>query len=144
MDEKLKNELIGTVLRLKKAKSGFFSGGNISWEVFMFLQKLNEEGNAGSIGEMLGITRPAVTYMLNYYEKQGYITRSIDSTDRRRIDIKLTAKGKRNLAFCKKTHDVFFSEIFARFGDDNARDFIRLFNRFIDVMEEVREDMKNV
>ena len=144
MDEKLKSEFINAFLRLKETRSRFLVNGDVSWGELAVLKKLEADGNVNGICEMLHITKPAVTHMLNSFEKNGYITRSIDANDRRRIDIKLTGKGKELVKTHKKSYDGFLNLILTRFGESNIRDFVRLFNRFADIIAELKEEVQNV
>ena len=139
MDKMLKSELIKTFLRLKKIKSGFLMNKNISWVSLMLLKKLELDGNVNGICETLHITKPAVTYILNSFEKEVYITRSIDTNDRRRIVIKLTDKGKKFARDQEKAYERFFEGLLGRFGDSNTKEFISLLNRFGDILNEMRE-----
>ena len=143
MDEKLKKEFINTFLRLKGTKARFLANKGISWEESMLLKKLAVDGNIHGICEIFHITKPAVTYMLNSLEKDGYIIRGINANDRRRIDIKLTAKGRKFVETHINSYEKFLNELLAKFGDGNTKDFIRLFNRFVDVIEEVKEKFEN-
>ena len=143
MDEKLKDEFINTFLRLRKTKSRFLANRDISWGALMLLEKLNTDGNVNGICEILQITKPAVTYMLNSFEEEGYLTRSIDPKDRRRIEIKLTGKGKRLIKIHRNIYGSFFNEVLTRFGDSNIKDFIRISNRFADVIDEVTQEWEN-
>ncbi|MCL2835091.1 MAG: MarR family transcriptional regulator [Treponema sp.] len=140
MDEKLKNEFINTFLRLRETKSKFLANRDLSWGTLVILMKLERDGNVSGIYEKLHITKPAVTYMLNSLEKDGYITRSIDTNDRRRIDIDLTGKGRELVKANRKSHEVFIDKVLTRFGESSSRDFIRLFNRFADIIDELREE----
>ncbi|MCL2319315.1 MAG: MarR family transcriptional regulator [Treponema sp.] len=109
----------------------------------MLLRKLELDGNVSGICEKLQITKPAVTYMLNSFEEDGYITRSIDPADRRRFDIKLTAKGKSLVEKHRNSYEDFFDEVLAKFGSNNTKEFMRLFKRFADVIDEVKEKWGN-
>ena len=144
MDEKLKSDFINAFLRLKETRSKFLAKGDVSWGGLAILKKLEADGNVNGICEMLHITKPAVTYMLNSFEKNGYITRSIDANDRRRIDIKPTGKGKELVKTHRKSYDSFLTTILTRFGESNTKDYIRLFNRFADILDELKEEWKNV
>lgn len=143
MNKKLKNEFMNTFLRLHKAKLRFLTARDISWGALMLLEKLDACGNAGDICDVLHISKPAVTYMLNSLEKDGCITRSIDASDRRRIEIRLTEKGKKLVETHKIPYENFINELLTRLGDNYIRDFIKLINQFTDVMDEVEEDWKN-
>ena len=113
---------------------------DLSLGALVILRKLETDGNINGICEMLHITKPAVTYMLNSFERDGCITRSIDTDDRRRIKIYLTSKGKELIRTNKKTYEVSLNRVLTRFGEGNCRDFIRLFNRFADILEESKEE----
>jgi DNA-binding MarR family transcriptional regulator len=51
--------------------------------------------SAGDIASGLGISSPSLTRMLTKLEERGLIVRALDSGDRRRILVGLTAKGER-------------------------------------------------
>jgi len=143
MDEKLKNEFISTFGRLMKTRSKFLVSRDPSWGELMILKKLEADGNVNGLFERLHISKPAVTYMLNSLEKGGYITRAIDTNDRRRIVINLTGMGKEIVKTKKQSYEFFFNEVLVRFGERNCRDLIRLFNRFADIIDEIKEEKRN-
>jgi len=143
MDENLRSEFIKTLLRIRESKYRFLTGKNVSWVELMLLIKLEADGNVSGVSDMLHITKPAVTYMLNSFEEDGYITRGTDPNDRRKIDIKLTAKGKKFIETHKNSYEGFFNDVLAKFGDRKIKEFIRLFNKFADVMDEVKEKREN-
>ena len=58
---------------------------------------------AGAISAELGIAAPTLTRQLQKLEDNGFITRAIDTDDRRRILVALTTNGKSVLA----EHRVF-------------------------------------
>jgi DNA-binding MarR family transcriptional regulator len=45
----------------------------------------------------LAVSRPVVTATLDWLEPRGYVTRSQDGTDRRRVELAITEKGRRAL-----------------------------------------------
>ena len=143
MDVKLKNEFMKTFFRLQKIKSRFLASKDIAWSAIMLLKKLDTDGNTDGICDLLHITKPAVTYMLNSLEKDGCIIRNIDANDRRRIEINLTDKGRKLVETHKIQHERYFNELLTRLGDKNVRNYIKLINRFADVMDEVKEDLEN-
>ena len=56
-----------------------------------------EPVRAAKLSEMLEVSRPAVTRVLNGLESRGLITRSIDRDDRRSINVELTEAGRKAL-----------------------------------------------
>ncbi|MCL2880270.1 MAG: MarR family transcriptional regulator [Treponema sp.] len=140
MNKELQGEFINTLLRLKNANSRILTNGGLSWGALMILDKLHQSGNVNGICEKLHVTKPAVSYMLNSFEKGGYITRSIDTNDRRRIDVDLTEKGKELVNSHKKTYEVFLNGVFLKFGEENSKNLIQLLNRFADIIDEMKEE----
>ena len=51
-----------------------------------------------SIAELFSITPPSATSLVGGLVKTGYLSRSVDSKDRRIVHLSLTAKGKKILA----------------------------------------------
>lgn len=47
-----------------------------------------------ALGDVLGMSRPSVTPILNALEKKGCIVRSLNTADRRKLEIRLTDKGR--------------------------------------------------
>jgi DNA-binding MarR family transcriptional regulator len=54
--------------------------------------------SAGDVAASLGISAPTLTRLLAKLEEHGYITRSMDTADRRKVLVELTAEGTRVLA----------------------------------------------
>ena len=74
----------------------------------------------------LNISKPAISYILNTLEKKNYITREIDSKDRRKVSISATPEGRAAAEQSKKKFDELWNEILTRFGEDNMRQLIGL------------------
>ncbi|MGA7913538.1 MAG: MarR family transcriptional regulator, partial [Candidatus Dormiibacterota bacterium] len=54
--------------------------------------------SAGEVAASLGISAPTLTRQLAKLEEHGYITRSMDPADRRKVLVDLTGEGRRVLA----------------------------------------------
>lgn len=68
----------------------------------------------GEVAAALGMSGPSLTRQLARLEERGFITRTLDKSDRRRILVDLTAEGKRVLA----DHRVFAGSTIARAAKD--------------------------
>ncbi len=64
---------------------------------FVILEMLLHKGpqKVSDIGRRVGLTSGAITSAVDRSEKQGFVTRSSDATDRRARVVKLTSQGKR-------------------------------------------------
>ncbi len=88
---------------------------------------LNNEGMmASEISNILSVTSPTVTGLINNLESLGYLTKTTDKTDRRAIRILLTVKAEE---FLKEAYESFISqfyEIVSILGEDKSRQLLSL------------------
>lgn len=92
--------------------------------------------HVSEIQKTLPISKPAVSQTLNALEKKGYISRTIDSNDRRKIAVTPTPMGEEILAEAKRCYFQSLDCILERFGKDDVKLFIEMANRLIDIFEE--------
>ena len=104
MEQELKGQLIQALLRFKKIGMTYAGGNDIRMgEIFVMknIEKCCDETNKNinvlDIHNELHITKPAVSQMLSSLEKRGYISRKINTDDRRKIAATLTEEGKHRL-----------------------------------------------
>ena len=70
--------------------------GKITLPQFWVLELLQREktGKMSDLAELMGVSRPAATGLVDRLIAQGLVTRRNDATDRRVVWIAITAKGK--------------------------------------------------
>jgi len=90
--------------------------------------------------EHLSVTKSAVSQLISSLEEKGYITREINRDDRRKFELSVTGNGLELLEELRNTMDFIIKETITRFGEDNTRQFIGLFNQFVDTLAIVREE----
>lgn len=86
----------------------------------------NEGIMASEISNILSVTSPTVTGLINSLEGAGYLLKTTDKTDRRAIRIFLTDKAEE---FLKEAYESFISqfyEIVTILGDDKSRQLLSL------------------
>lgn len=111
------------------------------------LRLLDEEEHAptaGEISRLLQMTTSRIAAVLGALEKKGLIVRHADAQDRRRIRVMLTREGR---ALCrmkrqKLTEDVRYA--LSQLGEQDAREFVRLFKRMEEVMPAPPPPMKHM
>ena len=54
--------------------------------------------SAGEVAASLGVSAPTLTRQLGKLEEHGYLTRAVDTADRRKVLVDLTGEGRRILA----------------------------------------------
>jgi DNA-binding MarR family transcriptional regulator len=90
-----------------------------------------------AIHEDLSISKAAVSQMLGSLEKKGYIQRDINRDNRRKINITLTSKGKTIIDKADKNMGDLMTHVIARFGIDDTKDFMRLLDRFTEIVNDI-------
>lgn len=60
------------------------------------------EVSGGQLGRWLGVSKQAVSQLLDTLVLRGYVERSIDPADRRRMRLMLTDRGTQVVALCRK------------------------------------------
>lgn len=84
---------------------------------------------AADLSDLLEVSRPAITRILNSLEQRGLITRNIDKTDRRSINIALTEPGARALEAANRQILGMADRVVTSLGDADADKLIELLGR---------------
>lgn len=104
--------------------------------------KKNKNVSVSDIHSNEFITKPAVSQILGSLEKRGYITRTIDIVDRRKILVAITPKGTEFVKSMKEYYNNLLNDVITRFGEDNTRQLIELFNQFADISEDIKNELQ--
>ncbi|HHX01035.1 MAG TPA: MarR family transcriptional regulator [Firmicutes bacterium] len=92
---------------------------------------------AAELSKRLDRPRPAITRILNDLERRGLITRSIDPTDRRSIDIALTEAGEAALKQANETVLQVADQIVLSLGVSDTEKLIQLLDRLTEIYREI-------
>lgn len=147
MDSTVTEQLVKSIFRFRKVAMIFHVGLDLNMGEIAVMKGIAEKaaGNSSSmcvsdIQNKLHITKPAVSQIYGSLEKKGYIIREIDSADRRKINVTLTAKGRDILDEMVKRAGKFLNEVVSRLGETDTKHLIDLFNRFADISDEIRRE----
>jgi len=146
MDQSLVNEFTQMVFRLHKVKMFNLVHNLNTREVYTIIRINEYKKNINQIclheelEEHLAVTKSAVSQMISSLEEKGYITREIDKNDRRKFELSITGKGQELLEELRNTMDSVIEKTITRFGENNMRQFIGLFNQFADTLAIVKEE----
>lgn len=98
-----------------------------------------KEISPSSLAEHLQLSRSMVTTILNLLEKEGYISRSISSKDRRRVAVSITEKGKLYMEKRKNSMDQLFTYIYQYLGEADSQELVRLIYRLNEAMNHYQD-----
>lgn len=148
---KTQEEFIKTAGRFGKMKYEFLfrSLSKREYEMLSVMwrfMKDNEEKKGMYVSELaskLRVSSPAVSRMVGVLENRGYIERDVDKEDRRNTFVYLTDKGISAKEENEKRMHSLMKRVMTRMGEEDMKEFIKLFNQFADIMEEELEGEKS-
>jgi len=142
MDTELKRDFMRTLFRLKKLQRIFPQERTINPGEFMLLKGLAGDSCdtprvdfVPALQDELHISKAAISQKISALEDKGYVERSINKDDRRRIKLTLTPAGKQVIEQMQLQGDRFLQQIFDRFGRDKTRQLIDLLNELVDCVD---------
>ena len=92
---------------------------------------------ASSLAKNLGITRSAVSQIVNKLEKNNIIKRFPDPMDKKVAFIELSENAVSVYEETKRRVNVFLEQVVEKLGEEKVENFIKGANEFIDAFEEV-------
>jgi DNA-binding MarR family transcriptional regulator len=96
-----------------------------------------EEWPVGELAEAGGVAAPTATRMLAGLEREGVVERSHCKQDGRRVQVRLTAAGRRLLTAKRRNVVAKRRRMFESLSPAERRDAARLLGRLADVMDEL-------
>ena len=90
--------------------------------------------------EKAGTSSARIAAILRSLETKGHIIREVDAKDRRKTIVNITPEG--NQRAIKEYEEMAGAlwEIFHRMGKEDTEEFIRIFERFLDILVTIDED----
>ena len=150
MDKELSQQLLHALFKFKKINVKPQGNPDLNLREFAVLIKLAKKDFQNSLFDdnlltsdlrnILNVTKPAISHIMNSLERKTYIKREIDPFDRRRFLITITTKGHEAMQLMHDQSEKMFSAIIDRFGEENTIQFISLFERFCEIAETVAKE----
>lgn len=147
MADSLNEQLMRTIFRFKKLGISSLPELGVNLAELMLMTHVSEnvaysDSNftMSNIHRCMHVSKPAVSQILGSLEKKGFICRSIDKFDRRKISVELTEKGEESLARAKIHADHIINNVINRFGEQNTEQLISLLSQFADISEEMKKE----
>jgi DNA-binding MarR family transcriptional regulator len=75
----------------------------------------------GSVIRQLGVSKQAAGQLVDTLVGRGYLERSVDPTDRRRLVVRLTPRGEEAAGAVRAAADALEAELVAEVGSDQVR-----------------------
>lgn len=90
----------------------------------------------------MGVTSSRVAAILRCLERRGFVERTVDPDDRRRAIVTLTDEGRECVAEHRAAAVERFAWLLERLGPEDARAFVRLWQRIHEIFHEAHAESK--
>lgn len=131
--------LLPKIIRLlAKRESNDLFKGKITLPQFMVLEFLYKEKRAmmSKIAEILSVTAPAATGIVDNLVRDGYIKREYNQDNRRIILIKLTSKGKNLIERITEQRKALIRDIFGKLSEKERREYLHILTKLYKTLLE--------
>lgn len=111
---------------------------NLTLGQFAVMEALYSKGrlSTGEVMEKILTTSGNIPVIVKNLEKDGFITRNQDESDRRKYILTLTEKGKDLMDEIVPENLKFMDELISLWDDEDKEDLIKLMNKFRRKYEE--------
>ena len=92
------------------------------------------------LSTMCGLTRPALTQIINRLEEKGYVKREVSNDSRREVLVSITPEG---MVVAEKEREKmihFFERVVERLGVEDTQTFIYLLDKLYDVITNLEKE----
>jgi len=102
--------------------------GKITLPQFLILDFLSRdtETKMTQLAGMMDVTTAAMTGVIERLVRENYVSRNFDSSDRRIIRIKITAKGAKLVTKINRQRREMVIDIFGRISEAERRDYLKI------------------
>lgn len=132
--------------QMKKFKHQQMLDESLQGEIItlLFINDKKDYVLPGEISTEMKISSARVATILNNLENKDFILRQIDETDRRRILVSLTKKGKEQAQKHKEKVINDIAKMLKLLGEEDAKELIRITSKIVDLFSEIDNDIKNI
>lgn len=125
-------------MRLFGKKMPFNNSELLMIKQIIVASKRGERLISSELAKRLGITRSAVSQMVNKLEEKGTLRRVPDKIDRKIAYVELSENTlKIYERMCNET-SYFFTKLIERIGENEMDNFLRVANIFLDALSDVK------
>ncbi|HHW21851.1 MAG TPA: MarR family transcriptional regulator [Clostridiaceae bacterium] len=143
------SRLLYSCLNMRRQLNKLISNGDLSQGEYLVLRNIwlsnngmsSNQGHikAADLSDILKLSRPSITRILNDLERRGLITRNIDSEDRRSVKIELTEEGIEAIEKANRRILSIAERLVVSLGDSDTDKLIELIDKLTEIYKELFE-----
>ena len=138
--QKMAADFLEKLQMLRKLRPQKYIDNSLHGEAFVLAYiALNSEGVLpGDISQQMDVSSARIAKALNGLENKGYITRQINTQDRRQIVVKATQTGKELAEEHRKAVLEEVVKLFDLLGDHDANEYIRITGKLVALAKDYK------
>jgi DNA-binding MarR family transcriptional regulator len=123
--------------RRRRARHEATDDGPITVPQYLLLEPLlgGDAFAVGDLAEQAGVQSPTATRMLDGLERAGFVTRSPSPRDRRMVDVRLTAEGRRVVKIRRTQIEEWRRRLYEALPEAERAEAARLLRRLTEALE---------
>lgn len=132
-------ELIPRMMReITRRESNYLSRGKISLPQLSVLGHLDRQEDCPmhELAQVLGVSRPAATGLVDRLISQGLVSRHGDPKDRRVVRVNLTAKGRKVLSAIWEQKRRVITQVFGRLSAADRSHYLSTLEKVVKILAE--------
>ena len=109
---------------------------------FFALNYINKRGTVvlpSEISAAMNVSTARIAVLLSQLENRGLIVRTVDPSDRRRVNVSITSAGVQRLE--ERRAEIFekMQRLVEQLGEEDAQDYLRITKRIIALSENINK-----
>ncbi|MBN2027137.1 MAG: MarR family transcriptional regulator [Actinobacteria bacterium] len=109
------------------------------WHLLLHM-KTREKVRVTDLSEMMLVSKPTASRMLNTLCEKGLARKKTDSKDRRLVYVEITSKGKKVVEDAHAKQREMVSKVLAQMDEDETQVFLRTMEKIADALVRVDQD----
>ncbi len=121
---------------LRGLRAGFIAAPQLSTSQMVTLMRVYEKAtiSIGDLSKQMHVSAPTVTGVIDRLVRNGYIRRTHDKIDRRKVNVELTNKGSRLVKRFLSEINKRWYKILMRLAEKDREDYLRILKRIVEVL----------
>lgn len=143
ISDPLVHEFITRFREFRKVMENYFGSFRGEMYALQFIVKKGGGITPGEIVAELDVSAARIAATLNSLEKKNFITRQVDTSNRRKIIVNYTAEGKEFSEKRQQTVFVFCEEVLEKLGEEDTKEFLRIISRITKITKDLKKKKIN-
>jgi DNA-binding MarR family transcriptional regulator len=146
MENRTVNQFIQVMQRMQKNSLNFKHDIGMPHSEYALMQLIDCHAQKSdgltvtALSELIQISKPAVSQIINVLEDKGYVERITTKKDRRIVYVKLTGQGEEALSGAREIASKRLMRVLDKMGEDDAQTFIQLFDKFSIILSDISNE----